>query len=61
MSSRTNVTATEAELSNQLLKGVLLQHLIRSIHVQESRGNMDPLVTQIQMTNILGMSIETSD
>jgi len=48
MSSHTNGTATETELSNQLLKGVLLQHLIRSIRVKESRANMDPLVTQIQ-------------
>jgi hypothetical protein len=48
MSFYTNVTATETKLSNQLLKGVFLQHLIRSIHVKESRGNMVPLVTQIQ-------------
>jgi hypothetical protein len=53
MSAHTNVTATKTALSNQLLKGMLLQHLIRSIHVKESRGNMNPLVTQIQYDKYL--------
>ena len=48
MRARTNVTATKTALSNQLLKSMSLQHLILSIHVKESRGNMEPLVTQIQ-------------
>jgi len=48
MSAHKNVIVTKTALSNQLLKGMLLLHLIRSIHVKESRGNMDPLVTQIQ-------------
>ena len=39
---------TKTALSNQLLKGVLLQHLICSIHVKESRCNLETLVTQIQ-------------
>jgi hypothetical protein len=63
MSAHTNVTATKTALSYHLLKGVLFQHLTRSIHVKESRGNMDPLVTRHKsnMTNILGMSIETAE
>jgi hypothetical protein len=48
MSAHTNITATENALSKQLLKGILLQHLIRSFHTKVSRCNMDRLVTQIQ-------------
>ena len=48
MSAQASITVTENALPNKLLKGVLLQHIVRYIHVKESRDNMDPLVTQIQ-------------
>ena len=39
-----NVTATETSA----FKSTSQRRVIRSIHATESRGNMDPLVTQIQ-------------